>query len=387
MSNCGLRLVLCVLVAWTSLACGAGSHKGATAGASSTNASTSTMLELESPPGDAKSRMQEAIDAMDGGKLPQAVALLEQLKNQFPDNGVILHELGLAYRLSGQPKKAVALLAKFRERLPAVLLSGYGSALDEAGDRKGAESVFRDGIKNFPDSGLLRSELGTLLANTGRVPEALEQYEIGMRVSPDLPANYFNAAALLADSHRRGMSLIYAEIFRVLEPNSKRSYRTAESMVKICRDAVQVEIKNGETSAKVSLASNEIKIKEGADNAQLPFENRFELVFGLDLVIANSKGLTLASLHEARKHFLAQVDETKATMKLDTHPLIRWLLALNAAGHLEAYDFWLFGPGFPDETKAWTGRDGAEQRLENLSQYINSHPLFSEGIAKPSTKI
>ena len=34
-------------------------------------------------------------------------------------------------------------------------------------------------------------------------------------------------------------------------------------------------------------------------------------------------------------------------------PLLPWLVALDAAGHLDAYDHWLYGPAFPDEMKRW----------------------------------
>jgi tetratricopeptide (TPR) repeat protein len=201
-------------LAATLAACGGTSHSGSHV--ANAREAASAQLDLRAPNGNALRQIRLAMFAMDEGLYQRAIELLDKARLELPHNAILLHELALAYRLNHQPKLAVALLGPYRGQLPAELLASYGSALDESGKRQDAEVVLRAGIAKHPGSGLLHSELGTLLSNSGRVPEAIEQFEVGIKVEPQVPSNYFNAARLLAHGPRRGMSLVYGEVFRLL---------------------------------------------------------------------------------------------------------------------------------------------------------------------------
>lgn len=263
-----------------------------------------------------------------------------------------------------------------RDALPADLLAGLGSALDEAGNTGAATVILRDGIRKYPRSGLLHSELGTLLSTHGRATEGIVEYERGIAAEPSCAPNYHNAAHLLAEGPRRGMAITYAEIFRLLEPDSQRSRRTAELLAKQCHEAIKLTQQGDKTSAKILLAPNPVN-REGVDPAELAFEPALEVTFGVALVAAHMRGFSLATLHGARRAFVEQLRGPDAPRSLLAHPLTRWLVALDSAGHLEAYDVWLYGPGFPDEASAWLNRSESKARLHAMAKYIVQHPLFS----------
>ena len=86
------------------------------------------------------------------------------------------------------------------------------------------------------------------------------------------------------------------------------------------------------------------------------------------------KGLSLASLHEARKALVAAIAKPEGPFKDQKVPLLPWLVALDAAGHLDAYDHWLYGPAFPDEMKRWG--DAHRGEIDAMAKWATDHPLF-----------
>lgn len=368
-----LASVLSVIFGTVGMACSHAPVRGAAVPVAA--ASPAVTLDMGALRGRAGQRLQRAVDDMDAGDVARAIASLTRLHEEFPRHGIVLHELGLAYRMHREPAKAVKVLSPYQDSLPADLLAGYCSALDESGNSQLAERLLREGLGKYPRSGLLHSELGTLLAAAGKTLEAITQYELGIGVEPDVSSNYHNAAHLLADGPRRGMALVYGEIFRLLEPDSPRSRHTAELMVKLCQNAVELNQQGDKSKASVSLAPNTLDSAQ-ADPSTLPFENAFELSFGLGLIGAHVQGLSLHSLHSARRAFVEILRRPEAPRSLLAQPLMRWLIALDDAGHLETYDFWLYGPGFPEEAAAWLGTSEANFRLRAMAKYIVANPLF-----------
>jgi tetratricopeptide (TPR) repeat protein len=315
---------------------------------------------------------------MDAGRTQESIAILEQVRQRHPNNAIVLHELALAFRMSFQPTKAVALLSPYRAQLPPETLANLGSALDESGRPSDAVAVFKEGIEEYPRSGILYSELATTLAKQQQVNKSLELYKRGTEVDAAFPANYLHLATLLADTKYRGLSLIYGETFRVLEPGTQRSAEVAKMMARVCQDALVFKDK----AIVVSLAPDHTQVEGDSSGGALkmPLVSAFELTFGAGLAIAAQRApkhqLDLSSLHEARRLFLGVVRKPGAAFDWSAVPIVRWLRDLDAAGHLEAYDHWLYAPAFPEEASSWAQANG--KRLEALQSYLAEHPLFAK---------
>lgn len=333
--------------------------------------SSSATLVLDPPPGEAATRLATAVEKMDAGDLVGAEKLLTELHAQFPENAIVLHELALCYRMEKKPERAVALLSPFADRLPVSTLASLASALDEGGKHAEAEALLRRSLEKHPDSGLLHSELGTTLARRGNTEEALKLYLKGSEVEPNVPANHFNLATLLSTTRARGLTLIYGETLRILEPATPRSREVATLMVRVLHDGVKITKSEGEEfEATVSLAPDMT-----ADEVQHPpLPNAFELAFGTGLVFAHRAGLSLASLHKARTDFLDAIQTSKIPFDWNSVPLFVWLKKLRSAGHLEAYDYWLLGPAFPDAAESYA--KSHQRELEEMAKYVAETPLF-----------
>lgn len=327
----------------------------------------------DAPPDGADGRLlSEAVARMDIGELVSAIAILELLWKKRPNNGVVLHELGLAYRLVKRPADAVALWTPFRSRLSVLTLAGLASALDEAGRPDEAIAMLREEIPRHPDKAILLSELGTTLTAMGKEEEAIALYERGTQVEPAFPATYMHLARLYS-SRNPALALLNGETFRVLEPNTPRSERIGKLLMQVCAGAVTLDKPGGKVRARVSLAPGPTPM-QGAPGADLPLANAFEAAFGPPLVKAHVQGLTLASLHAARRELLSTLKTPGAFPALDRLPILRWLRALDAAGHLEAYDYWLFSPADEDAATSWA--EAHETEVRAAAKYLNDHPLF-----------
>jgi Tfp pilus assembly protein PilF len=332
-------------------------------------------LAMGMPGGEAGDELEAAARQMDAGQVAEASAKLEELNRGHPNNAFIVHELGLSYRLLKEPQRAIALWMPLRTALPVDTLAGLASALDEDGRTSDAQALLREEIARHPSSGILYSELGTSLLGAGKKADALALYERSIHVDPAFGASYLHAAEILAGGRSRGMALLYGETFRVLEPNGDRSDAVARLMVQVCKNAVILDATGGgEAKAKVSLAPDIVVNASDAKRFDVPLANQFELAFGPGLAAAHAGGFDLASLHSARRLFLDVVNGNLARSALAAMPIVTWLRALDAAGHLEAYDYWLYGPALPDEAIAWL--QAHEKQAHAMAAWVESHPLF-----------
>lgn len=365
------------LALWAALAVGCG------AGATETGAGTMPRVDAyteEPPEGSARERLAQAVQLLDARQTDAAIAILEALREELPYNGMVLHELGLAYRLAGQPGRAVALLTPYSDALGVTPTAGLGSAADEAGQTAQAETILRRGIARHPRAGLLYSELAVVVGRQGRVEEAVNLFLQGMDAQPEWPTNYLHAANLFSESRAAGMTIYWGEVFRLLEPTSARSEQMASRMIAVLQEHVRVSEPDasGERQIAVSLAPGqaEVSVREGGVMT-LPFVHALELGLGTTLAAAVAEGLSLATLHRARARFVSA-----------PHPstqLFDWLAQLAAANLLEAYDVWLFGPAFPREASAWVqAHPGA---LEALDTFVRAHPFRPTEAVGPNSPV
>ena len=54
------------------------------------------------------------------------------------------------------------------------------------------ETLFRTTVARNPGAWLAQDNLGVILADTGRLPEAIEHYQVALRLNPDVPQTYNN---------------------------------------------------------------------------------------------------------------------------------------------------------------------------------------------------
>ena len=107
--------------------------------------------------------------------------------------------------LAGQPGRASEVLAETLRRFPRnpELAELLGELAFERGDLMAAESFFRQVLRWNPDEVEARIYLGTILADTQREAEAIENLERAVRLAPDSFLPHFSLGALHAAAGRK----------------------------------------------------------------------------------------------------------------------------------------------------------------------------------------
>lgn len=295
---------------------------------------------------------QEAIKLMDNGKLDESIKLLEEAQKLDPDRLDYPYELAYAYYAKEDYKGAVKILEKNKTHKDVTdrLFQLLGNCYDVLGKTDKAFEAYDDGLKIFPNSGMIYLEKGNVYWGKKDYGKALPFYEKGIEVDPKFPSNYYRATRIYCGSTEEVWGMIYGEIFMNLERNSKR---TAE-ISKLLYDTYKSEIKfTSDTSMTVSFCQQmNMNVNSISDpkNIKLPFCMIFEPT--LLMSIAFEKSIDINSLDKIRTTF---IDNYFNNERDKTYPnvLFSYQKQVKEAGHIEAYNHWILMKGDEDGFDKW----------------------------------
>lgn len=254
------------------------------------------------------------------GDHDNAVIVLQRGLKEYPNALELQKDLAFSLALKRDFVKAKEIIEILTDRpdadIPCFQLAGnVYKALEEV---KECEKVYRKGLKKFPESGQLCSELGELLWSN-KDGRSIVCWEDGIRLDPNYAGNYYNAALFYANSDDVISSILYAEIYINMESRSER----AKSMKKMLLEQYRKLLISGADLPKKSSPFT-IAVKQTLDSASGPALN----------------GLQTETLTMIRTRFILDWFEKHAAQypfRLFDHQ--RQLLQ---SGLFEAYDQWLF---------------------------------------------
>lgn len=251
-----------------------------------------------------------------------AIVVLQQGLKEYPDNLELQKDLAFSVILKRDFAKAKEVIEKLIKRSDADVMSFQlaGNVYKALEEVKECEKMYRQGLKKFPSSGPLHSELGELYlsAKDGR---AIECWEDGIRLDPNYAGNYYNAALYYSTIKEPIGALLYAETYINMESKSQRATTMKNFLWEAYKNLLSVE---GDVTQK-KRSSFWIAVQETFDKAAGPAVN----------------GLTPETLTMIRTRFILDWFEKQAgkfPFRLFDHQ--RQLLQ---SGLFEAYDQWLIG--------------------------------------------
>lgn len=207
---------------------------------------TLRQLQLEDPWHESKQRHEvsfihratRAQEMIHRDEPAKAIAILETLIEQQPDNGLVISNLATAYRRDGDPIRAFRLLRRAIESDPdyypfhvgiadyyrdrgdvdsalahvdralrlepelAMLYSKRGLLLSEQDKPDAALAAFDTAIRFDPRSRDAFMYAGQVEAGQRRWPQAIQRYEEAVRIDPSYTVGYLNLSAALAFARR-----------------------------------------------------------------------------------------------------------------------------------------------------------------------------------------
>ena len=323
----------------------------------------------------------KAIELEDGGKMDEAIKLLEESQKLDPDNFNYPYELAYAYYEKKDFKKATKYLEgilsykDINDRVYQLLGNCYDN--QKKGDK--AIETYEEGLKKFPNSGNLYLEMGVMQLGKKDYNKALGYYEKGIEVAPKFPSNYYWAAKIYCSSTEEVWGMIYGEIFMNLERNSQRT----SEISKLLYDTYKSEIKfTNDTSFSVSFSKNATMSVSDLKEMKLPYGvGVYEPTLMMSMF--SEKTIDINSLSRIRSNFVDNYFKKEQDKKYP-NVLFSYQKQMKEAGYLEAYNHWILMKGDEDSFDTWqsANKDKWDSFIkwfgENKLKIDNSNKFYSD---------
>ncbi|MEL7534481.1 MAG: tetratricopeptide repeat protein [Bacteroidota bacterium] len=327
---------------------------------------------------------RRAVKVMQKGQPRDAQILLERAIKLDPENIHILYQLALLHYRQGRYEHATDIL-KETTRDPDVPLEHFaflGNAFDNLDQEEEALKAYKRGLRKYPTSGRLHVELGILALNHNKLREAIEYWEQGIDVDPNYAPNYYWAAKAYANTSERLWALIYGELFVLLAPQDPRTAEIGSMLLSNYTSSVEV-LGDESVLFRFSLRA----YNRSSDSDRIPFirsgsPQSFEQAFVERFQTSQAQfslGLTEPqAIAAARAAFLQNWRAKENLSQLFPNALFDHWEAIQAAGHWEAYHFWLFKDADSERFKDWATSKQNDILLARWVKWQKTNPLFLE---------
>ncbi len=276
---------------------------------------------------------EQGREALSRGDFRTAKTLFQQAADLAPEIPQAREDLAYAKLLSGDADGALTSLDPlFSARTAGP--QAYRTAADAYRKLKkttDAAKMLRNGLRAYPNSGLLFGEQGQLEESSGKPEEALKSWLNGIEFDPAFYLNYYNAAQQYVFSKKLVWCLIYAETFLLYEYKTPRAAEVRQMLFAAYRrfffpNALDEKLNPGST-------------RIGNRNPR-SFEEAVEITLRRQAPVV-SGGVTTETLTMLRTRFLVEWNEEWAQRY--PYALFRYQDAMLRAGVFEAYNQQLLG--------------------------------------------
>ncbi len=268
------------------------------------------------------------------GDYTNAIMVLNRAVQAEPNELELQKDLAYAYYMKRDFAKGLATAKPIVKRSDADVQSFQilGLMYKAIEERKECEKMYKEGLRRFPNSGVLYNEYGEMLWSKQDFAEAVKLWEKGILSEPSYPGNYYNAAKYYYFSADKVWGILYGEIFINLESYTART-----------------------TEIQTQLLDGYKKLFTDADIMKNQ-QNRTEFATAvLDIMKQHSgviaAGISVESLEKLRRSFIADW-YTRFPARF-SYRLFEYQKQLMAAGMFEAYNRWVFSQANPAGYTAW----------------------------------
>ena len=179
------------------------------------------------------------------------------------------------------------------------------------------------------------------------------------------PETYQVLATTFGNTTERVWGVVYGEIFCNLSSDSEQSKKIG---------ALVYDLYAKSLSVKSSGLSIDLTENAQASSKQPPFESQFEMAFLMGAVPLGGEAtpLTIKKLISIRKSQLSLWKQKN----LPATELTKRQQAIIAAGHFDAYNYWLFQSALPDESNQWMAAHQPE--LQSWKDWLDKNKFAVE---------
>jgi tetratricopeptide (TPR) repeat protein len=317
------------------------------------------------------------------GEFDKAVQKFSYAHKLVPDNIDIQLGLANAWFFAKEYTKAMQLckpLFSGKKARPEAY-QVYGNCQDAQGQSYEAFETYRNGLKRFPNAGVLHVEMGIVEAARDHRAEALAYWEQGIAVQPTLPASYYFAAQALFEAGDYAWAITYAELFINLARTGERVREMSRLLMRCYERARQYDYQK-------AFQWRFYQVAAPADAAALATPRVDSL---LDAAFASeftdtAATISIATLAEIRR-FVCHMLPTQAPDD-PMAGLWQWQQRIVKEGHFEAYTYWMLYDARQEEFLKWFETHRPEYEafegwfiLNTFYRHIK-HPILRVAVAE-----
>ncbi len=302
---------------------------------------------------DAASLHETARSLMRQGDFTNAQLVLDKGLLLKPDDLDLLKDKAFIFYLQRDFGNSIEISKKITARPDADVQSIQilGLAYKATAEDKESDKMYKAALKKFPNSGVLYSEYGELLASSGTTDAAIKQWEKGIETDPNYSGNYYYAAKYYGQKGNIIWGLLYSEIFVNIESITKRS----AEVKKILFNGYQTLFND------LSRLNN---AKQNGSAFEKAVADNFSKLTGL-----MADGATPEALTALRTRFI--LNWYNGTGKQFAFRLFEYQRFLLQEGYFDAYNQWLVGADADTQRfQAWVQSHADE--VKGFQQYQKS---------------
>jgi hypothetical protein len=300
-------------------------------------------------------KVHDAIELIDNGKHDEGIAILKECEKIDLADFTYPYEIAYAFVQKKDYKSAISQLEKIKNynNIDDYYFSLLGNTYDYDGNPDKAISIYNEGLKKFPNSGILHLEKGVIY-EFNKPSEAIKIYEKGIQADPSYPSNYYRAAKLYLKSSDKFSGLMYGEIFINLERTTSRTKEISKLLYETYKNVMTFESKN---LMRIDFCEAVIDAQKFEKTKKLPLC----LVFGKSFVIASidQNEFNFENLATMRNQFVKEY--FKKDYKDYPNVLFSYFKKMENNKVLNAYNHYIFQMGDPQAFNEW--------KKNNQSQY------------------
>ena len=274
------------------------------------------------------------------GDYDNALLVLNHAAEMDAGNADILKDEAYVYYLQRNFAKAVEIGKVITSRPDADVQSyqTLGLAYKATADYVSCDKLYKKALKQYPNSGVLYSEYGDLLAQQSKQDEAVKMWEKGIQVDPNNSSNYYYAARYYSQKNKPLWGILYSETFVNIESLTRRSVEIKDVLLSNYRKLLSADVLNA-----LSTSSNPIEKAVGT------IYSSYSSMYG--------DNLSPEQLTAIRTRFI--LDWYKNGTPMYSYRLFEHQQLLLQQGMFDAYNQWLFG---------------ASSSTSAYQIWINNHP-------------
>lgn len=326
-------------------------------------------------------KLQNALMLLNGGMAEAAMSDFDELCEKYPDDYLVNYERLIALYHIGEYDRVVNESKRLFQNIN-VQPGAYqvcGNAYDQMGDPDKAKSVYREGLKRFPESGALYLELGNIDLMSQDYDAAYSNYLHGMEADPDFASNYFRAALLGFSAHELYVwGLLYAETEILLAPENERRECMAKGIYECMVDNVRYDGAGSHNEAIVTFVpARGMQVSQDVTKASLDFPGVYDgcTNIALKAFVTEKEPFvgSIAHLTRLRKGIVDAYFKITGNLFGNSMFLLPFQRRIIKAGHWEAYNYFLFSSVCPDEYDAWIATN--EKKLRCFIDWLRDNPF------------